>query len=187
MTLTAAPIDGLEIRLRHGPILRGRVLGMPDGVSAHISVTQDIEAREAETGPDGTYLVSDLGPGEWKVEASLYEEIQRIDQGRITLAPGAAEAVLDLDLSLGDLTFSGHLVDGDGALSTEVTLLRADGETLSPEELVEDEELGNFRFPRLRAGKYILRIKDHYRDRVLLRPVDLASDREVTIDLQEKD
>jgi hypothetical protein len=156
---------------------------MPDGVSAHISVTQDMESREAETGPDGTYLVSDLGPGEWKVEASLYEEIQRLGQGRITLAPGAAEAVLDLDLSLGDLTVSGHLVDGDGALSTEVTLLRADGEALSPEELVEDEENGNFRFPGLRAGKYILRIKDHYRDRVLLRPVDLSSDRELTIDL----
>lgn len=195
VTLTA-PTDGLEIRLKRGHVLRGRILNLPDGTDVYVSVSQGLESREADAAPDGTYLVPGLGPGEWKVQALVRMseitgeiesgKINRTGQGRISLAPGAAEAVLDLDLSFGDLTLSGHLLDGDGLLSTQVSLLRADGEALADKGLVEDEENGNFRFPGLQPGRYILQIEDYCRDRVLLRPVDLRSDREVMIDLLEE-
>jgi protocatechuate 3,4-dioxygenase beta subunit len=193
----AAPTDGLEIRLKRGHVLRGRILNLPDGADAYVSVSQGLESHEADAAPNGTYLVPGLGPGEWKVEALVRMseitgeietgKINQTGRGRISLAPGAAEAVLDLDLSFGDLTLSGHLLEGEGLLSTRVALLRADGEALAEKGLVEDEENGNFRFPGLQPGRYILKIEDYYRDRVLLRPVDLRSDREVTIDLEEED
>jgi protocatechuate 3,4-dioxygenase beta subunit len=187
LDLEATRNEGPEIRPKPRSVLRGRFLGLPAGAAGYVSAVQDVASRDAESGEDGTFLVPDLGSGEWEVEAWVKAEgIQRSGRGRIDLAPGAAEAVLDFDVSFGDLTLSGHLLDGDGSLSTQVTLLGADGEALTDADLVEDEENGNFRFPGLRTGKYILKIEDYYRDRVILRPVDLTADREVMIDLLEE-
>jgi protocatechuate 3,4-dioxygenase beta subunit len=184
LDLEATRNAGPEIRPKPQSVLRGRFLGLPAGATGHMFAVQDSERRDAEPGADGSYLVPDLGPGEWEVEAWVStEELHQTVRRTIRLAPGAAEAVLDFDFSFGDLTLSGHLLDGEGSLSTQVTLLGADGEALTDADLVEDEENGNFRFPGLRAGKYILKIEDYYRDRVILRPVDLTADREVTIDL----
>jgi hypothetical protein len=178
-----AAVDDLEIRLQRGATLRGRILGMQDS-AAMVSVTRETVSRSAIAQPDGTYLLTGLGPGEWEVETRLPTEgTQRIGKDRISLTPGDVEAVLDIDLSLGPLTLAGRLTSGDEPLSTQVFLLGTDGEPLDWGALVEDEEKGIFRFPSLRPGRYILKIEDYYRDRVLLRPVDLSSDREITIDL----
>ena len=64
-----------------------------------------------------------------------------------------------------------------------VVLLLPDGQPLSNGVLVESSDGGAFRFARLRAGRYLLRIEDFYRDRSIDVPVDLAADREMTIDL----
>jgi hypothetical protein len=113
------------------------------------------------------------------------ERVPRTVRTRVTLASGAPEAVLDLPL--GDLTLAGRLTSGDEPLSTQVSLLKADGEVISTGTVVEDEEEGSFRFPGLLPGRYILKIEDYYRDRVVERPIDLPSSQEMTIDLLEKD
>jgi protocatechuate 3,4-dioxygenase beta subunit len=178
------PIDGLEIRLKPGLVLRGRIPGMPEGSTASLAFTRDDHSVEADVEPDGTYRCAGLEPGEWQVEASLdVEEVRRGRRTRVTLAPGVPEAVFDVDLSLGDLTLAGRLTSGEEPLSATVVLLSPDGQPLSNGVIVESSDGGAFRFARLRAGRYLLRIEDYYRDRSIKVPVDLTSDREMTIDL----
>ncbi len=118
------------------------------------------------------------------MEASLdVEGVLRGRRTQVTLAPGVPEAVLDVDLSLGDLTLAGRLTSGEEPLSTAVALLLPDGQPLSNGVLAESSDEGAFRFTRLRAGRYLPRIEDFYRDRSLTVPVDLTADREMTIDL----
>jgi protocatechuate 3,4-dioxygenase beta subunit len=196
LTVGAAPIVDLEMRLNIGSTLRGRILGMPYGASASLSFAQEEVWRPAAVEPDGTYRCSGLEPGEWQVDGVVgtepdggentgMERVPRTVRTRVTLASGAPEAVLDLPL--GDLTLAGRLTSGDEPLSTQVSLLKADGEVISTGTVVEDEEGGSFRFPGLLPGRYILKIEDYYRDRVVERPIDLPSSQEMTIDLLEKD
>jgi protocatechuate 3,4-dioxygenase beta subunit len=178
------PVDDLEIRLKPGLVVRGRIPGMPENANARLSFTQDGHNLDVDVSPDGTYRCTSLGPGEWQVYASLDRwEIHRQRQTRLTLGPGSPEMVLDIDLSLGDLTLAGRLTSGEEPLSTKVTLLLPDGQRLSDEVTVEGSDGGAFRFPGLRAGRYVLQVQDYYRDRSIEVPVELSSDREVTIDL----
>ena len=179
------PVEGLEIRLRAGAVLQGRVLGLPDGARALILFDPDHHSSwPTLTEPDGTYRVSDLTPGDWQVEVTVgMEDVRRIWRSRVTFAPGETEKILDLDPSLGSLTLSGRLESGAEPLSTHVTLLTPDGQPLMDDLLIEDAEGGAFQIAALRPGSYVLRIADYYRDRVVLKPVELSSDRTVTIDL----
>ena len=186
LVVASRPIDGLEIRLKPGAVLQGRVLGMPEDASATLSITSPdpVASNQVDVEADGSYRFPGLETGEWEVEATAsLEGSQRIGKARITLAPGEREKLLDFDLSFGNLTLSGHLDSGGEPLSTNVSLLKPDGETLIEDVLIEDEENGDFRLPALRPGSYILRIKDYYRDRIVLKPVELSSDQTVTIDL----
>jgi protocatechuate 3,4-dioxygenase beta subunit len=179
------PSDGLEIRLKPSLALRGRILGMPEGASVSLAFTRDGHSIEASVDPDGTYRCTGLGPGEWQVEASLdAQELHRRRKIQVTLSPaGLPDEVFNIDLSLGDLTLAGRLTSGEEPLSTTVTLLMPDGQPLSEDVIVEETNGAAFRFPGLRAGRYLLRIEDYYRDRRIDVPVDLTSDREMTIDL----
>ncbi|HEY4595963.1 MAG TPA: hypothetical protein VIJ02_06145, partial [Thermoanaerobaculia bacterium] len=178
------PSDGLEIRPKPSLALRGRILGMPEGASVRLAFTQDGHSIQADVEPDGTYRCTGLGPGEWQVDVNLStKEVHRERQTRVTLEPGVSEAVFDVDLSLGDLTLAGRLSSGEEPLSTTVTLLLPDGQRLSEDVIVEDADGAAFRFPGLRAGRYLLRVQDYYRDRRIDVPVDLTLDRMVTIDV----
>lgn len=178
------PIDDLEIRLKPGLTLRGRILGMPEGASGRLTFSQGDQKLWVDLGPDGTYRCIGLGPGEWRVDASInWADLYRERQTQVTLAPGAPEAVFDIDLPVGDLTLAGRLTSGEEPLSTTVTLLLPDGQRLSEDVIVEDTNGAAFHFPGLRAGRYLLRVQDYYRDRRTDVPVDLTSDRTMTIDL----
>lgn len=179
------PVEGLEIRLQPGTILQGRVLGLPAGARATVSLDPDHPlGLPALTEPDGSYRVSGLKPGDWQVEVAVWmEDARRIWRSQVTLAPRETEKNLDLDPGLGTLTLSGRLDSGAEPLSTQVTLLTPAGQPLIEDLLIEDAEGGAFRIPALRPGSYVLRIEDYYRDRVVLKPVELSSDQTVTVDL----
>ena len=114
LTFLASPSEDLELRLEPGPVLRGRILGLPRGVDASqevgLSISQADGHGQVPLAPDGTYRCAGLDPGEWTVEARLWTAgLEASAESRITLPPGAAETVLDLDVSHGTLTLSGHL------------------------------------------------------------------------------
>ncbi|HYO16994.1 MAG TPA: carboxypeptidase-like regulatory domain-containing protein [Thermoanaerobaculia bacterium] len=180
------PISDLEIRLRTGTVLHGRVPGLrPGEASAKISANSGLATRWADTGPDGRYRLPDLGPGEWTVTAMLHQErVRRTGEGRIRLQPGEGDAILDLDLALGDLSLSLAFSSGEEPVSASLTLLRADGTPVIEGPWLDNED--SFRYTSLRPGRYRLQIQDNLHGRRIERGINLASDMEVVIDLREE-
>ncbi|HEV2845779.1 MAG TPA: carboxypeptidase-like regulatory domain-containing protein [Thermoanaerobaculia bacterium] len=180
----AEPLDGLEIRLRPGWTLAGRIPDLPAGAHASIQAQQDGAYRMTQAGPDGAYRFDNLGPGEWKLTASVsVEGFYRDGQGSAVLAQETGEARFDFDLALGSASLSGKLGPDDEPILATMDLLSSEGEkvaTTSPGLLD-----GEFRFPHLRPGTYTLRITDRDSGRVLTRDVEVSGSEEIEIDLRK--
>lgn len=150
-------------------------------------ISQAGQAVQALVEPDGTYRCEGLDRSYPWVEAKVPPGNLEVSADvRIALRPGA-ETVRDLDLSEGTLTLSGHLTSGDEPLAAGITLLRCGQAACDEDEdevEVEDQTGTDFRFPALRAGTYLLVIKDFVRDRFVERRIDLTADATVTIDLR---
>ena len=104
-----------------GAVLTGRLLGVPRGkvaeIEAHGPLPPSGEVDEkalyrlsfgensyrlpqGENLPDGTYRISDLGPGTWEIVAEIpgsSVEKKREARGQVTIPPGAVRARLALD------------------------------------------------------------------------------------------
>jgi hypothetical protein len=116
-----APED-LDLQMPPGAVLTGRLLGLPRGEAAEIEargplppsgeVDEDALYRlpfgENDSGlprgdnlPDGTYRITDLGPGTWDIVAEIPSTSvngkKREARGRVVIPPGAVRARLDLD------------------------------------------------------------------------------------------
>lgn len=180
----AEPLDGLEIRLRPGLPLTGRILGLPAGVHTSVRAEQDGAYRMTEAGPDGTYRFDDLGPGEWKLTARVSgKDFYRDMEESVLLSPETAGARYDFDPALGNASLSGRIEAGDRPVFAEIELLTATGEEVPSTRLgFRDEE---YRYSHLRPGTYTLRITDRISRRVLTRTVEVSGDERLAIDPRE--
>jgi hypothetical protein len=186
LTVGRNPVEGLEVRLGGpGIILGGRLLGLNPEEIARVSVkasTGTVEST-AQIAADGAYRFDDLGPGDWSVQAEevyLGEALRR-RSGRVKLKTGQADATLDFNLA-GTLSLSLRFTDAEDELSYTVALSQPEGGL----EIVEETDRQSdpvFRFTRLPAGRYQLRIKDYRHDRTIELPVVLTADQEMVIDL----
>lgn len=181
--VAAANVTGLELRLEGGGAIRGRILGVEPAELAAVRIVAQRDDGQTATGRadhTGGYRVEPVGAGEWTVVAGI--GLGRLVQGRVTLAPGQAEAELDLELEpAGGLTLSGRvLAGGEPATGVEViatSMERAAGGTgtTGPD--------GSFRITGLAAGRYelmLLRFEPSLQHR---ETVELEGDRDVVIDL----
>lgn len=99
--------EGLELRLGPEASLSGRLLGL-EGIDRARWPQVEIVAEHAGgpppgqelaqvfdggAGPDGIYRIPALAPGEWEVSARIDD---RVATGRVVIAPGQTEPVLDL-------------------------------------------------------------------------------------------
>lgn len=115
-----APED-LDLRMPPGAVLTGRLLGVPRGEVAEIEargplpLSGEVDEKalyrlpfgensyrlpQGENLPDGTYRISDLGPGTWEIVAEIHATTvrkKREARGRVTIPPGAVRARLVLD------------------------------------------------------------------------------------------
>lgn len=180
------PIAGLEIRLNPGVVLRGRILGFQPGHgAASLLLPRAGFPRIADVAPDGTYVFSDLGPGDFEVLARLDQgRVKRKATDRVRIESGQPAATLDFDLSLGDLSLSVAFQSGDEPVIASLNLLRPDGTPVIEGPGLYNED--SFRYTSLRPGRYRLRIEDYLHRRRIEREIDLASDQEVVIDLREE-
>lgn len=187
-TVADAPVDGLEIQLESGLVLRGCVRDFParsdpgDGFS-RVEAESSGESANAFPDPKGCYQLDTLSEGSWTLTATLFEthgDRSRQVRTEVVLRPGI-EAVADLDFFLGDLTLSGRVEAAEKLLSTlEAVLITPD------ENLVIDAgalQKDAFYFDRLRAGSYRLRIQDDEAKILLDQPVDLTADRTIVLSL----
>jgi protocatechuate 3,4-dioxygenase beta subunit len=194
ITVAGAPLEGVDVHLKKGTALHGCIPGLlpdehPMVQASHQGTTWSYTVQE-----DGCYRFESLEPGDWSVTTSITASITpgphigylafRIGDGRriqshITVAPGAAETVLDLDLGLGDRTLTIRPAGVEKPGELRLRLLFPSG------TLVEDAGQGAdgaFRISRLRAGNYRIQILDAKNQILMKGSVELTSDREVVVE-----
>ena len=180
-----APVDGVEIQMKRGLVLRGCVPGLLSGESPSILVSNRKTARSLLTGPDGCYRAGDLGPGDWTITARLEDvypggENRQIER-RVTLSPDIPETTLDLDLALGSRTLTVHPAGAGRPADLYLKLLRADGTALI--ESIGPGKDGAFHAGRLREGGYRIQIQDFQGKVLIEEPVELTADREIVVEV----
>lgn len=180
-----APVDGIEIPMQRRLVLRGCVPGLLPDEAPSILITKGNIGRAPQTGPDGCYQVSDLSPGEWRINARLAgaspgaagREIER----RVTLSPDVPETRLDLDFSLGDRTLTIHPTGAGTSGDLYMNLLLPDGTNALNETIVPGQD-GAFHISQLREGSYRIQISNTGKIRVD-ETVDLSTDREIVVEM----
>lgn len=144
-----ASIPGLEIRLRRGGAIVGRLEGVAfeDLEQVALRAYRDrITAEDVTIAHDGTYRIDGLMPGDWRVVGQVGE---RSASGEATLAEGAEETRLDLNFAVG-ATLEGRVLRSDEpvvGLEVQVSNHRRtdNGRT---------DHRGGFRFTNLEPGTY---------------------------------
>jgi hypothetical protein len=192
--VAAAPLERLELVLqRAAGAIRGRLGGdAADPAQVRVGAlwlgAGGPQCRQQPQAPDeipglldgsGSYRISDLGPGTWDVFAVAASG--RNASGRVDLAPGVSEAVLDLDLSSG-FTLSGRVGDDRGPVAGARLGLLGPSLAAGKRE-VEAASGGSFQFSNLTPGSYGLIVLDPRFFRGAVLSFDLSSDREMAVDL----
>jgi len=181
-----APVDGIEIEMRKGLVLRGCIPGLLPSERPWILVSNGKTGRNPLTGPGGCYRVSDLGPGDWTITARLSDvypggESREIER-RLTLSPEAPETELDFDFFLGSRSLTVRLAGAGKSRSPfSMKLLRADGATVT--DFIAPGEDGAFHIGRLREGSYQILIFDEQGSIQVDDLVDLSRDRDLAVEV----
>ncbi|MFY9821071.1 MAG: carboxypeptidase-like regulatory domain-containing protein [Thermoanaerobaculia bacterium] len=194
IVIAGARVEGLEIQLGPNIVLTGRLLGLEPGETVQFIQAQGPRfARPGawSTDDDAHYRQTGLWPGDWTIIAGytsgplLPTAPERLGRGTIHIPAGATEATLDLDFQLGDLTLTVRSAQPDAPF--RASLLNEDGTELigSSNRLLGGvvSQGGRVRFERLQAGHYRLQIEYASGTRATEQTIELASDREVVIDL----
>lgn len=152
-------MGGIELRLTRDPAsdgaaITGRLLGLSPEDLLHVQIgaapENPFESKPGKVFPEGGYRIERLEPGEWKVTAVTTSGARA--EGKVQIAPGVREAVLDLEF--GGFTLSGRvLVDGAPLPGARVQALT--GPRKSAGE-VRTDYTGAFTLPGLRRGTYRL-------------------------------
>ena len=176
-----AGVAGLELRLRPGGTIAGRLLGVEPADLGRVRVRASRPGQRFFDGEavavvdrEGGYRISGLSPGEWQVEATLGT---RRAQGSVQLDAVGAEA--DLDLGAG-LALTGRLlIDGRPAPGRLVHLF---GGQRDQRWLSTTSHEGRFAFEGLDPGRYTLTESREVES--WSRTVELDEDREMTIEIE---
>lgn len=176
------PVEGLEIVLRQGATVSGRVLGLSPEELAVVRVTAhgEVVERPARLDSEGRYEVRDLEAGDWLLRASLLEGERQVE-ARVPIGPSDRQLHRDLEFSP-RVTLSGRvLFDGEplGASTIEVR-----GERFSIERSVISGSDGGFVLRDLEPDRYWIGVQNPQRLIVHNDTLELYESREVEIRLE---
>lgn len=177
------PVTGVEVRLRPGATVRGRVLGLDDADLPRVTVDAQLlvpRLREpaqasARTRPDhtGSYRLRGLRPGRWQVQG-WFEDRTADREVVVTEATSGVEA--DLDFA-GGFTLTGTVrVNGEPLPDAQVWLARSGRRP----HRTRTDPAGGFRFSHVAPGTYGLTVGRAS----VQREVEVASDRHLDLDLR---
>lgn len=178
------PLSGLEIRLEDGVVLRGRVLGIVPGNMTMVSTRGVFPPLSVRIDPDGTYRLTGLGPGSWRIEATHQDpdgSVRRLPFS-VNIAPGSPEVIRDVDLAVGDFALSGRLLSrNEEPVSANLRIVRTDEVEIRWNGVISPD--GDFRVPGLAPGRYRIEVTDpRSGELVLEREVEMDGDLELTSD-----
>lgn len=180
--VAGAPLEGIELRLSDGGVVRGRVLGVEIAEMSEVSVRATAAtpglSRSAALDYKGNFRLDHLEPGAWVVSAR-HEADGRTGERSVDVPADGAETEIEIELPRG-FRLSGRVTRGGRPLNDVVVSLRARERRRSSWASTDVE--GGFAFSGLVAGPYDLYVR---RASTTLheREVILDGDRELTIDL----
>jgi uncharacterized GH25 family protein len=178
VTLAGASATGLEVRLSGGGAITGRLTGLEFSQLSRVWVSTSL-LYVGRVDPEGSYRIPNLPPGDYTVTA-LVPDTALHAEGRVTLAPGAPEAKLDLQLGNGHTLTGVVLSNGEPLAGASVALVKT-GTAVSQSALTDYE--GGFRFGGLDDGPYDLGVSTP-RGAQHRESVDLAGDQTIRVELR---
>lgn len=111
--VTAGDVGGVVLELAAGATVHGRLLGLETGDVGRLAVRASAAKggyRAGEVGPDATYSVRGLVPGEWTVQGSLGRSRQARET--VTVAAAGDDLLVDLEFPGGHRIRGVVLLDG---------------------------------------------------------------------------
>ncbi len=180
--VSGGPVDGVEVRLRKGAAIAGRIRGLELDELAAVRV----RARSSgQSGGDGTvdyqggYEIADLGPGDWLVRAWLPGGSSQVEV-RVVIESGIRRVLRDLDFG-GNLTLVGHvLFRGEPLSETNVSVI---GHDVAVRRSVLTDHQGGFRIEGLEAGRYRLGLSNPREMLLYNEEIEVWGDRELNLEL----
>lgn len=182
LRVEARPVEGVQVVLRRGVTVSGRLLGLSFEELAAAEVVAEEPHGGSRAGPvdyQGRYEISDLAPGDWLVRGSVRGR-HREAEARVTLAPGAREVERDLRFG-GGLALTGSVSYG-GAPLPEARVSAHGLEAALVRSAMTDHQ-GSFRLEGLEPGRYRLSIASVREMLNYNEVVEVLADREVAIDI----
>lgn len=182
VVVSGQPVDDLEIVLREGATVSGRVLGLSAEELAVVAVTAQGAAgeRPASVDAEGRYEVRDLPAGDWLLRASLWQGERQVE-ARVPIGPSDRRVVRDLEFGR-PVTLSGRVFfDGEPLAGSTVSVR---GERFGIERNVTSDFEGGFVIQDLERDRYWLGVRSPQRLIVHNETVDLVESREVEIRLE---
>jgi protocatechuate 3,4-dioxygenase beta subunit len=176
------PVEGLEIVLRQGATVGGRVLGLSPEELALVLVTahgKGVE-RPARLDSEGRFEVRDLEAGDWLLRASLWQGERQVE-ARVPVGPSDRQIERDLEFSP-RVTLSGRVLFDGEPLGASTIAVR--GERFSIERSVVSGSDGSFVLRDLEPDRYWLGVQSSQRMIAHNDTLDLYESREVEIRLE---
>jgi protocatechuate 3,4-dioxygenase beta subunit len=175
-----SPPQEVAVELAGTGAIRGRILGLTPDELARVRLGVDGASPEATSvSYDGSYSVSGVLPGTWRVVAEL-PRTGRQAEGQATLEPEAGDALLDLDFRQG-LDLSGTVRRNDRPITGAAVSLLGSG--ASPAASETDLQ-GRFTFRGLPPDRYLIEVTDYRTGLVHTREIDLRQDDQIVIEIQ---
>lgn len=175
-----APVYGVEVVLPVGGAIVGRVVGLEPGELPSVEIWARSSGRSflrAQPDFSGNYRLSGVTAGDWTVHAAL-EASGKQASGQVTLAPGEAEAVLDLEFG-GGLLLTGRLLRGAEPLAG--ARVAASGVDVASEVTGRSRADGGFQLENLEPGRHRIIVTSEHGGFLHQEEIELASDRHVEI------
>ncbi|HWM94206.1 MAG TPA: carboxypeptidase-like regulatory domain-containing protein [Thermoanaerobaculia bacterium] len=175
-------VEGLELVLRRGATVSGRIQGLEAGQAAAVEVTAERSGRPARPGTvdhAGRYEIAALEAGDWHLRARLAEGRREADAW-VAIAPSDREVERDLKLG-GGLALDGLVLIEDRPLPQSRVTLR--GLDVTAERGVTTDHQGTFRIEDLEPGRYRVEVVNAERMLSHNEDLELAADREIVIEI----
>jgi protocatechuate 3,4-dioxygenase beta subunit len=176
-------LDGLQLTLRPGVLLTGRVTGLDaealSRVRVEVSAADDGRTLDASVDWEGVYELRDLSPGDWRLRASLERDRRQVE-ARVPIDPGAGTVRRDLVFTDGSTLSGTVLYDAEPLMGASVSVR---GLTSGLERSVRTDLDGRFEIADLEPGRYWLGVVHRPRRVIHNAEVELDASRDLSIDV----
>ncbi len=172
----------LELQLSRGGSIEGRITGLEEPLFAKLRVVAFPERGDSIAGAgvdhEGRFIISDLAPGRWSIEASVDSRGRRA-HAQVKVGLGAP-ATVTLEFG-GGFTLSGRaLIHGAALDDAIVNLKRDDG---AQGGWARTDGNGRFAISEIEPGSYELELRQWSSGLSYEESVEIQSSREIEIEI----